>query len=454
MGKQGILDNIRYPPLAIATLSAVLRNEGITPFIYDANTEHGDHFEKIPELIHRESITAIGLSFTTIFAEGAYHFADRLKREFPGLPIIAGGYHPTVMPDEVAGHPSIDYVVVGEGEVTLPSLLKVLREDGNPKDVEGLYFRHNGKISHTASRPLIPNIDNIPIPAYDMFDLNGYGNLFSTRKPFVTYVRSRGCPFRCLFCGVGAIFTRKYRCQSPQRTLEDMRFLIKSFGVKEILFKDSDFLINRKNTEEFCNLLAKEQLDILWSCNTRVDKVDDKILGLMKKAGCNRITFGIESGSQKMLNALKKDFTVEQVLKAIKLTTKNGISSFGSFTVGTPGEDRETIAETIDLLKKLDLDYASFHFLTAFPGSPLYEEAIKNNWFIDDARRPQGIEEININATKLTEDELRAAVKLMFRTFYFRPSYIMNRLMSITTPKEISNNLVGGFGLLRKAVGI
>lgn len=445
------MDNLRYPPLGIATLASVLRNEGMEAFIYDANIEEGDTFKRISELIRQEGIRAIGLSFTSILAKGAYYFADRLKQEFPNLPIIAGGYHPTVMADEVAKHPSIDYVVAGEGEITFPALLKTVWEGGDPKGVKGVCFRYCDETIHTDVRPLISNIDNVPIPAYDLLGLNSYSSLSSTRKPFVTVVRSRGCPFRCLFCGVDAIFSHRYRCQSPERTLAEVLFLVKQYRVREILFKDSDFLINRRNAEEFCSMLLKERLDLVWSCNARVDKVDRNILGLMKQAGCNQITFGIESGSQKMLDALKKDSTVEQAVEAVRLTKEQGMACVGNFIIGAPGEDHETVTKTIELIKVLNLDYASFHYLTAFPGSALYKQAIQNNWFIDD---PQsfGYEEININASKLSNAELKRVMRLAIGAFYFRPSYILNRLMRIT-PAEVRNNFVGGLGLLYKMLG-
>ncbi len=448
IARKGVMDYLRYPPLGIVTLASVLRKEGVKPFIYDANIEKGDHLEKISKLIQDENINAIGLSFTTILTRGAYFIAGELKRKFPEIPIIAGGYHPTVMSDEVIGCGHIDYAVLGEGEITLPLLLDAIQNGVEPDNVEGLCFKRKGEIIHTGCRPLIGNIDTIPIPAYDLLSLNSYSSLSSTRKPFVTVVRSRGCPFRCVFCGVDAIFSRRYRCQSPERTLEEVLFLVKRFGVREILFKDSDFLINRKNVEELCNLFLKERLDLLWSCNARVDSVNKDILGLMKRAGCSQISFGIESGSQRMLDALRKDFTAGQVIEAIRLAKEQGIACVGDFIIGAPGEDYETIDETVKLIQKLPLDYASFHFLTAFPGSPLYKLAFENKWLID-GRGPGGYEDMNINASRLSDIELKKAMDCMVRSFYFRPSYIFNRLTRIT-PGEIRNNLIGGVGLLGK----
>lgn len=442
-------NNHKYPPMGITMLASTLRNKGMECFLYDANVEKGDHYKNISELITHENIDTVGLSFTSNLAKSAYNFADWLKQRFPMIPIVAGGYHPTVMSNECAGYPSIDYVVVGEGETTFPLLLERTHENGVPEDIEGLCFEHNGEIKNTGCRPLISNVDDVPFPAYDLLEINKYSSPSSTRKPFVTFIRSRGCPFKCTFCGVDAIFTHKFRCQSPERTLEEILFLIKQFKVREILFKDSDFLIRRKNVVGLCELLINKQLDLIWSCNARVDKVDKDILKLMKRAGCNQITFGIESGSQRMLDALKKDFTVEHAIKGVRAAKEQGIDCVGNFIIGTPGEDYESINETIQLVKKLDLDYASFHFLTAFPGSPLYEQAVKQGWLLDG--RQTDYESCNMNASKLSEAELKKAMRTMIRSFYLQPSYILNRLKRIT-PAEIRNNFVGGFGLLRKVL--
>ena len=440
-------NNLKYPPMGITMLASALRNKGFKSFLYDTNIENGDHYKNISEIITHEKIDTIGLSFTSNLTKSAYNLADWLKHRFPTIPIVAGGYHPTVMSSECAGHPSIDYVVVGEGEDTFPLLLERIHENGVPADIEGLCFEHNGEIRNTGCRPLISNVDDVPFPAYDLLKINKYSSLSSTRKPFVTFIRSRGCPFKCTFCGVDAIFTHKFRCQSPERTLEEIFFLIKQFKVREILFKDSDFLIRRKNVVELCELLIEKQLDLIWSCNARVDKVDKDLLKLMKLAGCNQITYGIESGSQRMLDTLKKDFTAEQVIKGVRAAKEQGIDCVGNFIIGTPGEDYESINETIQLVKKLDLDYASFHFLTAFPGSPLYGEAVKQGWLLEN--RESDFESFNMNASKLSESELEKAMRTMIRSFYLRPSYIMNRMKRIS-PNEIRNNFIGGFGLLKR----
>ena len=449
-GTSLVQDSMKYPPLGIATLASVLREKGITPFIFDANVEKPNHSERISKIVEKQQIDAVGISFTTFLAGAAYDLADMLKITFPKLPIIAGGYHPTVMSEEVMAHSSIDFAVIGEGEITFPLLLACLQADSSPETVAGLCFRSHGKIVHTHKRPLLTKLDDVPIPAYELLRLDGYTSLTSTRKPFVTFIRSRGCFFNCLFCGVSALFSHRYRCQSPERTVKDTLYLSKTLKIREIQFKDSEFLLDRRNVEEFCRLLIKEHLDLVWSCSARVDKVDRDILELMKRAGCKRITYGIESGSERMLGVLRKHFTINQVVEAVKCTKDLGLECVAGFIIGTPGEDWTTINQTINLLKSLRLDYASFQFLTAFPGSDLYAEAVQNKWFLTTEHN-RGYEEPNINATNLTDIELKKAMRMMIRSFYFTPSFILSRFRKMTI-RQLRNSIVGAFALVAKLV--
>ena len=169
--KHQIVDNLRYPPVGLLSLAAVLRESGMKVLFYDANVESGDHIETINKIILDEEVDAVGLSFTSIIANGAYLMADKIKLAHPNIPVIAGGYHPTVVSEEVTRHTSFDYVVVGEGEETFSELLSAIQEGKDPKDIPGLSYLRDNQIVKTASRELIPDLDSIPIPAYDLLRL-------------------------------------------------------------------------------------------------------------------------------------------------------------------------------------------------------------------------------------------------------------------------------------------
>lgn len=442
--EKSILGNLKYPPMGVAFLSAVLRNNNYEVSILDAHVADLS-VDEIIQYIAKNNPDIIGVSFTSLLFESAVMLAKAIRRVFPGKIIIAGGYHPTVNPEEVLRIAPFDFVIIGEGEKTILELIHVLNSKSSVESlhqIKGLAFWENEAIIITEPQGLISNIDEIPMPAYDLLPLAEYSSLASTRTPFVTFIRSRGCPYRCIFCGVQHMFGRGYRCQSPDKTLQEIDVLVKQFGVREILFKDSDFLIKKKNVLELCKKLKAKKYDLIWSCNARVDEIDEEIVEAMKKAGCTMITLGVESGNQQILDALNKDITVAQAETACALIKKSGIKCTVNFMFGNPGETEETIEESLSLAKRLEADYGNFSFLTAFPGCELYDIAGKNNWFIHEKKDSFGYEQALINPTKIPNEKLNKILPSAYRSFYLRPAYICSRLKRLNW-MDIRNSFRG-----------
>lgn len=439
---------LKYPPMGIVFLAAIVRQNGYSVKIIDANVERSS-FKEIEEVLQDYRPSVVGISFTSLLSESA-HLTARLIKEFnKDIIIMAGGYHPTVMPLEIINDTNFDFVCSGEGEVTFIEWLKKL--ESGEKDfnkVKGLVFKQGGQIVITPPRELIPELDILPMPAYDLLQINRYSSLASTRKPYVTYIRSRGCPFYCIFCGVQKMFTRRYRCQSPEKTISEIDILVNDFKIREINFKDSDFLINRDNVKKLCELLIAKNYDLIWTCNARVDMVNDEILSLMKKSGCRLISFGVESGNQEVLDKLKKGITAQQTKEAVKLVRKHKIICAFDMILGGIGETRESFEQTLRFLRDLSPDYVAFSYLTAFPGSELYDEAVKNNWFIDGKNDNYDYEELRLNATNLPNGELSKLYKKAFGSFYFRPGYILHRLRCLTVA-DFKNNLKGFWRIMK-----
>lgn len=441
-----IQKGLKYPPLGIAFLGAVVREKGYQVRIFDANVENRP-FKKLQEFLEEYMPDVVGISFTSLLAENAHCIASLIKKFNSRITVVAGGYHPTVMPMDIVKDDNFDFVIVGEGEYTFPEWLQKYEEQNDYSQVKGLVFRKGNEVIQTQRRDLVPDIDCLPMPAYDLLPIERYSSLVSTRKPYTTFIRSRGCPFKCVFCGVQKMFGCKYRCQSPEKTISEIDILIRDFNVREILFKDSDFLIDRVNVERLCESLIKRNYDLIWSCNVRVDMVNERILTLMKKAGCKMITYGAESGNQQTLDCLKKDITIFQIKEAIKLTKKVGIQSTVNIIFGAPGETKETTQQTLDFIKALEPDYGNFAYLTAFPGSVLYDEALHKNWFIDGKPNSFGYEELKLNATKMSNKELAQVLKGATRSFYLRPHYISKRLRHMSLSK-LKNNCKGLWAII------
>ncbi|MAF13890.1 MAG: hypothetical protein CMI53_03285 [Parcubacteria group bacterium] len=444
-----IVGKLKYPPIGITALASVVRDNGYQVKLFDGNVEK-DPIKNIKKVLLEFKPEVVCLSYTSLLVDGATDVADIVKSINPNTIVICGGYHSTVRPHEVIQNKNYDFVVVGEGEITMIELLKQFEAgDSDYSKIKGILYHEGDKLIRTEFRQLMPEVDSLPFPAYDLLDLDKYSSLASTRKPYVTYIRSRGCPFNCNFCGVRSMFGRKYRSESPEKTIENLDTLVRDYNVKEINFKDSDFLINRRNVADLCRLMIAKNYDFVWTCNSRVDRVDDEILDLMSRAGCSLITFGVESGSQEILDNLNKDAKIEQAVEAMRLTKKYKIKSAVDMILGGIGETTETLDETLKFLRDIDPDYASFTYLTAFPGSDLYGQAIENDWFIDkNDINDYGYEKLQINATKMTDKELSKAYRKAVTSFYFRPKYIFKRLMNLNF-SELKNSISGLFIVLR-----
>lgn len=444
-----ILDYLKYPPMGLLYLASALRENGYKPSVFDASIEKNS-FSKLENLIKSGDFDIFGISFSSMTAEGAFKTAEIIKSINQKSIIIAGGYHPTVLPKETISNPNFDFVVYGEGEITLPELLKKL-ESGETdfEKILGIAFKSEGKIKINSPRPLIENLDSLPLPAYDLIKLDAYSSPSTTRKPYISYIRSRGCPFLCNFCGVQKMFTRRYRFESPEKTIKNIDELIKNFGIKEILFKDSEFVINKKSVIDLCDLLIQKKYNLVWGANARADMVDSGLLKKMKLAGCNQITYGLESGDQNILNSIGKNITLKQAREAVKITKETGIKCVANFMFGNSGETSETMDKTIKFAVELDPDYAVFNYLIAFPGSDIYDLAIKNSWFINGEPKKFTYESLRLNATKIPVKELDKFLKKALISFYFRPKYIIKRLTHLT-PTEIKHNFLGMITVAKK----
>jgi len=446
--KLKIHKGLKYPPMGIAFISAVVREQGHSVRIFDGNVEKYP-FEKLRQILAEFRPDVVGIGFTSLLAHSAYNTAEFVKKNVSQpVTVLAGGYHPTVMCDEVIKDKNFDYVFVGEAEQTILEWLQMFEAGKDEfKKIKGLVFRKGNEIIHTERRELIADLDNLTIPAYDLLLVNHYSSMISTRKPYVTFIRSRGCPFKCTFCGVQSMFGHKYRCQSPEKTVSEIDTLVNQFNVKEILFKDSEFLIDRKNVAEFCKLMIAKKYDLIWSCNARVDMVDEEILTLMKKAGCKMVTYGVESGNQEILYRLKKNFKINKAREAIKMTKKVGMKCIANFMFGNPGETRTNVEETIKFMREVNPDFINCAYLTAFPGSKLYEQALSENWFIDGKPVSYGYEDLKLNATEMSLEELSQVLKYAIKKFYFRPRYILKRMMNLNSA-EIKNNIKGFWAII------
>lgn len=447
---ESVYELTKYAPIGLPAIAAYLRSKNFDAEIeiYDSNVQEDYSVEATVKYILKKNPDILGVTAMTINSLPAMEIIKKVREQNPKILIVVGGIHCTVLPEEVLKNKAVDFIVIGEGEITFYELLKNLNSPENYKNIQGLGYKIDGQIKINERRELIKNLDELPIPAYDLLEMDKYHSPYTLITPFASMMRSRGCPFRCIFCGVQSMFGRSFRVQSPEKSIEEIEYLIKNFGVREISFKDSEFTINIDNLMRFCDLLIAKKYDLVWSANARVDRTDIKMYQKMKQAGCHTVTFGVESGDQNILNILKKDVTLDQARQAIKAARKSGLRTNAGFMLGCPFETKESINKTIDFACELGLDYVSFGFATPFPGTEMREMAEKNNWMLGVETTHTTYTDLTMNATNLTNEELKQMSKKAFAKFYLRPKYILRRL-TMLNKGDIKNSLTGFRVLLR-----
>jgi len=435
------------PPQPLIYLGAILRQNNYKCKLIDANAL-GLNVEETVRQILLYSPKLVGITSPTMLISTASTILRKIKEINPDTVTVVGGPHITAVPEMTMNlYPHIDIGVLREGEVTIIELLKAIENKISLDSVAGIIYRENGSLIKTTPRSYIENLDILPFPAWDMLpDLLKYYQQSASRidrLPNVSIISSRGCPFQCIFCARN-VFGNTTRTHSADYLIKMIKYLIKEYKIKSISFEDENFVIYRNRLVEFCNRLIDEKLDLTWDCASNVNAVNPQILSLMKRAGCWQINYGIESGSQRILNFIKKGIKLENIEKALKATKDAGIVTKGYFIIGHPTESLESIQETINFIKRIDLDIFQMSFMLPLPGTELYSIAnqygeFKNDWDNMNIWTPLFV------PTGLTKEELIKESKKAYKVFYFRArpflTYVKRSLKGVAFMKFFKDGL-------------
>lgn len=436
----------RVPHLGLCSLASVVRKAGFSVKILDAPALRMD-FKGTVEAIVKENPRFIGISSVTDSIPVTYSLAHTLKAYASNSVIIIGGAHITALPEETFDEcKSLDIGVIGEGEETIVELLS----GKNLCEIKGIIYRDGETVHRTPPREYLQDLDSLPFPAWDLLPrLEKYyrpSPHMYLRLPSTSLLTSRGCPNRCNFC-VMALSGKKFRAHSAEYTLGMMEYVMKNYHIKDIIFYDDNFLLDKKRAMEICEEMIRRRLDITWSCLARTELISKDILKLAKRAGCWQIAYGIESGDQRILDILNKKTEVEKAEEVLRLTAEAGIRTRGFFMIGVPGETEESIKKTIDFAKRSKLNDFQATFFTPFPGTHFYRNIDQygkyiKNWASMSTWTPVFIPH------GLTLDKLVMYHKKMHRDFYFRPKIIFQYLTRfIKHPSIFLNTLKAGLKL-------
>ena len=374
------------PSLGLAYIGSVLRDAGFEVDGLDSFMACHTVDEMIAE-IRRRRPDVLGISLLTPAAPLVDRVLAQLRREMPDLVVVLGNIHASVFDRYYLSRRLADFVVHHEGEATMRELMEAIRDDQPVERVAGIsYVAVDGDVIRTPKREWIArqDLDAMPYPAWDLFpvgqfkpDIRLIGGSTMNRAAQVQalpILASRGCPHACTFCSPVNTIGRRYFMRSPKNVVDEMEFWYRKWGTTTFYYMDLTFPLTEKLGIEFCEELIARKLPIQWGSETRVSSVTLPLLHKMKEAGCMRVDYGIVCGNQKMLDLIKKNFTIEQVCNAAKWTRAAGIESEGLFIIGLPGETAQDTRDTIEFALDLDLDHVKLNIFVPYPGSELYDQ--------------------------------------------------------------------------------
>lgn len=449
-----------YYPMWLCYAAGLLEKSGFEVKVVDAPARgltHGELLALAQEFA--PSLTVVDTSTPSIFND--VDVAVEIKK-ITGSFVILVGTHPSALPEETLRiNESIDAVARREYEYTVLELARLLKQGGaaaeDLKKIDGLSFRQDGNIFHNKDRAFLEDVDALPFVSEVYKKHLHYKDYFyaHSRHPIATLITARGCPYQCVYCLYPQTFnSRKVRYRSITRVVDEIEYCLKNFpDLKEIMFEDDTFTVNKKRAAALADEILKRGLKFKWSANSRAD-VDLETMEVLKKAGARLFCVGIESGDQRVLDSMKKSLTVEQVRRFFKDARRAGLLVHGCFLVGNPGETQETLQKTLEFALELNPDTAQFFPIMIYPGTEAYQWATERGYLTtSDFRQwltPQGLHNCVVSRPGLSNHKLVEFCDRARQRFYTRPSYVARKIIQgFSDPHEMKRLFKGGITLSR-----
>ena len=424
--------NFGLPPLGVYYLATVLKERGLDVRILDASIK-GLTLDETIKIINDYDPRVLGISAMTSHLRSLKAMIDRLNGDgFKGR-IAVGGAHFNATHEEALEYLDVDYVFYGESEKPFLEFVEATLAGASVEGVPGMAFRQGARIKVNPAADFIADLDELPFPDLGLGNPDDYEFVIGRYDRITTLMASRGCPYTCKFCDVFAIWGRRLRLRSPRNIVDEMEWNVDKLGIREFVFKDSTFTLNHKWLARFLEELEERNLDILWHCNTRTDRVDREMMRRMRRVGLRSVSYGVESGDQDIIDAVDKNLDLKDVVPVFRMTEEEGIQAQAFFMVGHIGETPETAQKTLDLALRLPATFASFSPNTAYPGTPCYDEALAlgllrdARWYLHDLGEKQFLSMSSmvspgqLNLPGFPPEQQIAFSKKAYRKFYLRP---------------------------------
>ncbi len=428
--------NLNFFPLGLGYVGSFLKEKGHAVTFLDITK----HEVGLLSRLKSNPPDIAGLSVTTPQLSLARTVIRNIRALFPKTKIVAGGIHPSYFKERFIRENNVDFVVYGEGEITMDELCRSI-PGGDFSRIKGLIYKEGDRIIVNPPRELVSDLDTLPPPLREAVNYETYlrppgliRGLWTKRS--ANLATSRGCPGRCTYCGVNYLWGTKYRRRSTDNVLKEIDVLVDRYHVDGLYFMDDTFLMNEQWIREFCEKLKKRRYRLTWSCYGRIDTVTPGMLGAIREAGCVQVEYGIESCSDRVLAAIDKKVNVLRIKDVVRMTKKAGLRVLGSFVMGLPEEDENDLEKSIGTASALNLDFVTCYFATPYPGSQLFERAVAENrivetdlsrWYIRNA----GIWRVNLDPDTLARYRSRFLKKYRLRNVLFfvkKPVFIIRVL--------------------------
>lgn len=430
-----------HHPMNLVYLASWLKAEGHIPEIVDLDVEPLSHLE---EKLKLTKPYLVGISVITANISEAKRICV-LCRSL-GIKTVLGGPHPTALPVQTLQDTDCDYVVMGEGEKPLSDLLSSIKKNLSVKNIKGIAFLQDG-VSIVNERPALIDLDKLPLPDRRFLKLelySGYTTPAVLSRAAVIFT-SRGCPYACTFCASKVINQKQVRFRSLEKIFEEIDD-IAALGFNHFTVEDDTFTLNSQRVKEFCSYLISKYPRFSWDCASRVDSINEELLAVMKDSNCKKIAFGVESGSPRILKSINKNIDLDQVKYSFRLTKKYKILAEAFFMIGFPEETPEDIKATEKLIYEIEPDLLAAYTVVPYPGTPIYDYMLRKG-FLNDKHWDSFIcfpEKISWHTEYFSGETLVAIRKRINRNFYFRPSYIFRKTLSVRSINELSYLIKAG----------
>lgn len=445
------------PNIQLLYVAAVLEQLDVELEYYDMVGMEIDENE-LKSRLTRFNPDIVAISIFTSHFHNAMSYARFFKSFIPQTKVLIGGIHTSIFPTESLEYiPEVDYACVGEAEMVMPEFLRRLRAGESLEGMKGLVWRNEkGEVRYNGPADLCMDLDSVPFPARHLVPNEVYFNFISTYRNYTVFNTSRGCPFQCVFCESSGT---KWRARSAENVFQEIVECYEKYGVREVDIFDSSFTVSKSRVLELCDMMEQSGLakKVRWDVRSRVDTIDEEMLDALAAGGCYRIFYGIESADPAILETLRKGIKLSRVEEIVRKTDKVGISAFGYFLLGAPGETHETANKTIEFAKSLPLDFAIFNCLTAFPQTPLYDKYylpfVEHDFWSDYITQTEAPTEFMGRPwTDLTHDELMRMAHKAMNEYYFRPSQMWRAVRSVRSFDQFKRYSLAGIDMVKSYV--